>query len=89
MPPQHLDTVAAARDEVGDVCGSEPETSLERMARALTLDHGLCAVRLDDAVFVQRTDDEHLWEEYHAVSYLTGCWTIQERMYRGVWHHDE
>lgn len=87
LPPEHIEAVRAAEVVIGSVCGFEPEDSLDKLGSQLRL-QGLCAGRLDDAVFVRRSDNVKLWSEYHAVAYLTGCWTIKERMYRGVWHHE-
>lgn len=87
LAPQYLTAVDEAQDLIGDVCGREPEESLETLAAKLRW-IGYCAGRMDDAVFVRRGDDLTLWEEYHAVAYATGCWVIKERMYRGVWKHE-
>lgn len=87
LAPEHIAVVIATRDEIGNVCGQEPEASLELMGTALRA-KGLCSGRKDDAVFIRRSDDSHLWEEYHSVAYATGCWTIAERQYRGVWRHE-
>lgn len=87
IPPEHLEALAAERAVIGNRCGLPAEESLDLMAAGLRDDYGLCAGRKDDAVFVQRTDELTLWEEYHAVAYATGCWTIRERMHKGTWRY--
>ena len=87
LAPQYVSVVDEAEHILGNVCGIEPEASLEALGAKLRY-LGYCAGRVDDAVFIRRTDDKRLWEEMHAVAYERGCWTIQERMYRGVWRHE-
>ena len=87
IPAQNLNAVMLAEHELGSVCGQEPSVSLQLLASKL-VGAGNCAENVDDAVFVRRTDDRHLYEEYHAVAYTTGCWTSRTRVYRGVWHHE-
>lgn len=84
LPPEHLDTMDAVEDSLGSPCGLDPEDTLRRLGAALR-SSGLCAGKKDDAVFVRRTTDTRLWEQYHAVAYATGCWTIRERKYVGTW----
>jgi hypothetical protein len=71
-----------AESEIGSVCGSVPENSLEILASHLR-DKNLCASKWSDAVVILRPDG--LWEEWHAVAYTTGCWTSMDRAYIGSW----
>jgi hypothetical protein len=86
LPSEHVSVVTGAELAIGSPCGLEPEATLETLGAQIRKT-GLCAGRLDDAVFVQRADPK-LWEEWHAVSYLTGCWTEEARAYKGMWHHE-
>lgn len=63
--------VRAAQQEIGDVCGLDPELSLCELAGVLR-NKGYEAYFGTDAVWIRRQD--HLWEEHHAVFYGNGCW---------------
>ena len=81
VPPSELfRAVRNAQEAVGDVCGQEPEASLDVLASALRA-AGVCAARQADAVMVEREDG--LWEEHHAAYYGNGCWL--SNTYRGAW----
>jgi hypothetical protein len=80
VAPQLVPAVRAAQEAVGDVCGTDPQTSLDILASALRR-AGYCAGRQTDAVMVQRGD--RAWEEHHAVAYGNGCWIATP--YRGTW----
>lgn len=82
QPTQLLTLVRGAQQQIGDVCGQPPETSLEVLAGTLR-EAGLCAGRQGDAVMVQRADG--LFEEMHAVYYGDGCWL--SNAYRGLWEY--
>lgn len=85
LPSQYVDTVRLAQAAVGDVCGKEPEESLDALAVQLR-EQGYCAGRMDDAVFIRRSDDLKLFEEHHACYYGNGCWLSNP--YRGTWRHE-
>ena len=63
--------VRAAQQEIGDVCGLDPELSLCELAAKLRA-NGREAYFGNDAVWVKRDDGQ--WEEHHAVFYGNGCW---------------
>ncbi len=84
LPPQYVQAVRDAQAALGDVCGQEPEASLDRLGAKLR-EAALCAGRLDDAVFIRRSDDLSLFEEHHAAYYGNGCWLSNP--YRGTWHY--
>lgn len=81
-PSQRLSAVHVSQQALGDVCGIEPDISLDRLGEALR-SIGHCAGRMSDAVFVLR--DDGLWEEHHAVYYGNGCWL--SNTYRGSWRY--
>lgn len=83
-PVERLLDVFSAEELIGNVCGATPVFSLQRLASQLRED-GLCAGRMEDSVFVQRTDGA--WEEMHAVAFTTGCWVLGSRTYKGTWVH--
>ena len=71
----HTAAVAAAQDVVGDYPTSSHDESiakLDKLAQQLRV-VGLCAGRLDDAVFIW----EHgtVWTEWHAVRFTDGRWS--------------
>ena len=69
------DIVLAARAEVPEMCGTtgfdQLLPQLDRVAGRLRL-RGVCADRSRDSVFVRNSRGK--FEEYHAVSFATGCW---------------
>ena len=60
--------------------------ALEAIAAALR-DMGECAGRMDDAVFIKRTDGD--WQEEHAIAWSTGCFTSPDRAFKYTWRHPE
>jgi hypothetical protein len=69
------DAVNAAKGKVGERCGTDHSGSLatlDLLGQQLRAD-GFCAGRMTDSVFIKRSDGR--WEEYHAVSFATGCWS--------------
>lgn len=68
--------VESAKAAVGERCGSIPpheagNTTLDALAAVLR-ERGECAGRSVDSVFVKAPDG--WWEEYHSVSFVSGCW---------------
>jgi hypothetical protein len=69
--------VQQAETALGNVCGLDPPTSLERLGTELRL-MGLCASKNNDSVFV--LDAFPNYQEFHAVSYGSGCWTTNQNV---------
>lgn len=84
LTPSYITDVKLAEDSIGDVCGLEPESSLDKLSAELN-SRSLCAGRIDDAVFVKRLGDESLFDEYRAVDYSNGCWVSDS--YKGTWKY--
>lgn len=87
QPPVYLDIITEEREKIGRyTCwpGHE-DVPLEMMAAALR-ERGLCAVKNEDRIMVQRPD--FLYEEWGLVRYddtqYKGCWRSLERAYRGT-----
>lgn len=71
-----------ARDSVGDCSGATPEDNLKLIADKLA-ENNVCAAQWADAVLVAAPNGT--WEEWHMVSYATGCWSSLSEAYKGSW----
>lgn len=88
--PYNIAFMVEAEQTIGDVCGSEPDYSLQRLAAQMVATRYVCAAQWTnregtkiDAIVVLRPDG--LWEEMHSVAYSTGCWTQPENAYKNAW----
>lgn len=75
-PGQKRAALENAKLVVGNRCGTIPPheaglATLDELASVLR-QRGECASRSADSVFILANDG--WWEEYHAVSFATGCW---------------
>lgn len=87
LPPEHLEAMIEAREAIGRhrCWPSDPGVPLELLAAWLRA-QGLCAVRNEDRVLVDRSDA--YTEEWHMARWsegpYRGCWTSMERAYIGT-----
>ena len=80
---EHPEWVTDAEAFIGSVCGQEPEVSLDKLANEMRT-AGRCAGRVDDSVFVERSDKK--WDQMKAVDFVSGCWWGD--FYAGSWNYE-